>query len=554
MRRLVVPLILVALAVALLFVLRERKRQFIAAQVTLLQSADSEEATQARKRLQRVGGPAVRSVCALLEHQDDWVRARAAHTLANIGHPAACGPLMKAAKRGDFPAADALPFMKHPRAAEARAWAYCRLADTRAEQLERHLPGGGAPPTAPWTWRYPPAAMFQPAGSARIDWPGGYSRDDHPWACITREPSAPDSFYQRALEKCPSPEAFIGRARLSVLCGDNAEAAKLYAEALQVAPGNEAAAAGRAEAERLAALRRRMRAVSGRTKAIDGPLRGPPRKHLSWPSHLALARVLSHDTWRDGDARYYVGIMGTHWGLALCHVVPKLLLYRSHDDDIEQIGNALPVFSMGEFAKTYYAPRAYAGLLPLGAEQPAAVVAIRPLAIWRVSPRSYGLSLYSVTPRGLVKSLEAGSAFMPWFGDLDEDGDAEIVTWQCPSCDGHPPYRVPWPTVRTLVDARYQIDAQPFPQLFPHVARVLGEREERYPQDPNIADYLGRAHEITGKTDLAIAAYRRAEEKYRAKAAIIAAKGQEYRARRHREAADAVEQRLLRIEAEGGGD
>lgn len=127
MRRVLPYLALVALAVGLVFVLRHRKRQFVAAHVELLQCEDAEEAKEARKRLQRIGRSAAPPVCAVLEHEDPEVRARAALTLANIGHAAACGPLMEAAKRGYFAAADALAFMKHPQAKKAPAWAWCRL-------------------------------------------------------------------------------------------------------------------------------------------------------------------------------------------------------------------------------------------------------------------------------------------------------------------------------------------------------------------------------------------------------------------------------------------
>lgn len=87
MRRVVVPLILVAVAIALFFVLRHRKQQLIAAQICLLQSEDPTKSEAARKVLQRIGRSAVRPVVSLLEHRDERVRSRAAMALANIGLP-----------------------------------------------------------------------------------------------------------------------------------------------------------------------------------------------------------------------------------------------------------------------------------------------------------------------------------------------------------------------------------------------------------------------------------------------------------------------------------
>ena len=75
MKRALSILVLVAVAIALFLVLRARKRQFIAAQVELLQSADPEEAKQARQRLQRLGRSAVRRVCSLLTHKSEATRA-----------------------------------------------------------------------------------------------------------------------------------------------------------------------------------------------------------------------------------------------------------------------------------------------------------------------------------------------------------------------------------------------------------------------------------------------------------------------------------------------
>jgi len=108
MRRILALMPGVGLILVLGLVLQWRKHVFIAGQVELLQSEDPGAAKAARNSLQRIGRSAVRPVCALLAHEDEQVRARAALALANIGHAAACGPLMQAAKRGDFAARIAL--------------------------------------------------------------------------------------------------------------------------------------------------------------------------------------------------------------------------------------------------------------------------------------------------------------------------------------------------------------------------------------------------------------------------------------------------------------
>jgi len=552
-RRLLSFAVLIAIAVGLIFLLRHRKRQFIAAQVVLLQSDDPDQATAARRRLQPIGRSAVRPVCALLQHKDADVRARAALTLANIGHPAACGPLMAAAKRGGFPAADALEFMKHPQASAARAAGFCWLGDTQSEELCRSLPGGSAPPAAAWRRWQEPSQQFRPVACSSLEWPGAYGWSDHPLVWLRDAALEAELRYQHALETRRSPEALVGKARIGMLCGEYVAAASFYASALQWAPDSEAARAGQTEAEGLVALQGKMDEVSGWIKPLDGVLRGPPRKHFGWPAFLDIGRILSHPTWRQGDREYRVAVAGGGVGdWSVLYEVPKLVLYSSRGQSLRQIGNPVPVFSMDELATTYYPPRAYAGLLEPGPGDDAAVVAVRPLDAWRLAPDSYGLSLYDLTERGLVQTLDVPSTFIPWLGDLDEDGDTEIVTWHCPTCDEEPPNRAPWPIVRTLVDGHYELASKPFPRLHQHLARVLAEREHRYPQDPHIADYLGRAHEITGETELAIAACQRAEQKYRAKAVLIAHKGQMRRARRHREAAEAVKQRRLRLQSEGG--
>jgi len=287
MRRALPFAVLIPLAVGLVFLLRHRKRQFVAAQIELLQSNDTEQASQARKTLQRLGRSAVRPVCALLEHKDADVRAPAALTLANIGEPAACGLLMEAAKRGDFPAADALEFMKHPRAKEARAWAHCRLADMVFEEFQLRLPVSGRLPTSPRVvWRDP--MPWKPVVRETL-YPiaDEYEEVDRPyWGDVQSEIKYADVYYTRAIQRCAIPDALIGQARIRALCGSYSEAAELSARALQQAPTDAAVRNIAAETERLATLRRAMQALL--------------------PDAYRIERTLTHPSWRQGDATYYV--------------------------------------------------------------------------------------------------------------------------------------------------------------------------------------------------------------------------------------------------------
>jgi len=526
MRRIVGVALLIVLAVVLLLVLRQRKRAFIAAQVELLQSDDAQEATAARKRLQRLGRSAVRPVCALLEHEDEDVRARAAQCLANIGHAAACGPLMEAAKRGDLAAANALEFMKHPRWKEAQARAWCGLGDEAVRQVKRRLPVGGGPPTAPSSLRRPWGQPFQPVLRKKCPWPGrGWSlssiaefaraAQQEGWVGVTFSGFSVQGWYDRSLEVHPLPEAFIGLGRLQELRGDYSRAAKSYAGALALDSGNETAREAKTRAERLAALARDAQAL------------------LHNGTHVR--RIVSHPSWCEGDTTYYVAsASGSYGPLRLVNGSGAIDLFRKRRGRWEHISVVL-AFAAGEHAWPRSA--AYLDVVRLEKEQRAALAVI--VEARRTYERyDYYLMLHALRAGRLVKTLELASVGLPYVTDLDEDGYAELITWRWAVCYPlYPPANVLWPEVRTRVGGGYEVRTEQFASLFGPIAEALRNRETTCATtDPNVSDYLGRAYQICGETELAIAAYERAERKYVAKA-------------RNDEAA-AVTERRLRLEAE----
>ncbi len=544
-RRMVVYLAVVALAIVLLLVLRQRKRAFIAAQVELLQSDDTQEATVARKTLQKVGRSAVRAVCPLLEDEDEAVRTRAALTLANIGHARATGPLMEAAQRGDFPAADALIFMKHPRAWEARAWAYGRLGDAALEELQLRSPVGGRPPTAPAiAWGEPPLRSFRPASREVIHWPQSLEGRSWPqglggpWRLGAWRDADADSWYTKALERHQFAEVLAGRARLRELSGEYAEAAEDYNSALELAPESQTARTGKARAQRLAMLRRSMEELLG---------------------GVSVQPVLLHPTWRHGDVEHCVGVV--RWsqsGRPRDSAARKLVAFRCERRSAENATivptGSVPVFATTDLPSTGSAT-AHVGIVRLEPGEAAAIAVVRavgPSTVRAVLTFSYDVTLHRLEGELLMPMLRVDSAAVPWVGDLDEDGDAEIVTWHwltypTPSTTG-----IPWPTIRSLVNGRYEIRTEHFPSLFEDVASVLVEREREYPLDSSLSDGLGQAYEVLAKKDLAIAAYQRAEKKHLEMADRMAKKGESEQARLHRRAALAVKDRRLRLEPSGG--
>jgi len=543
MRRVVVFLALVALAVALLLVLRERGRAFIAAQVELLQSDDREEAEEARKRLQRVGRSAVRPVCALLEHEDQQVRARAALTLANIGHAAACGPLMEASKRGDFPAAHALEFMEHPRTEEAFAWVNCRQGDWAVAELQRRCPVGCRMPTAPWVWFRDGGRLFGPTWKWRIHWPcqvgesreGGEVNEDAwrwmPYAC-----SEADCSYSLSVLAQPLPEAWIGRARLRELCGDYAEAAEFYGRALELAPKSAVAQIGRKRAQGLVSLAGRMERLL--------------------PSGYQVGRILSHPTWRRGGATHYLGVISwLHESRSVLSMAPKLAVFVQQGERLTRT-HTTATFDAQELPHVWSrwdGPNTYVGMVVHKDGRPAEPVVIRayrPRGMLALLGLSYDVFLYRLANGKMVKTLALPSAVMPWVADLDDDREAEIITFRHVSMAVPPRKPAPWPIVHTRVNGEYEARSGQFPSVFAVVAPILLAREREAPMDPRIPHCLGRAHEIIGKKGLAIAAYKRAEEKYRQTAERMQKKGEAEQAHLHREAAAAVKEHRLRLEAE----
>ena len=510
MRRIVGVVLLIALAVALLLVLRERKRAFVAEQVRLLQSSDSQEATEARKRLQRVGRSAVRPVCALLEHKHEDVRARAALALANIGHAAACGPLMEAAKRGDFPAADALDFMNHPRANEARAWVWCRLGDKSLDELKLRLPIGGRAPTEPWaSWGVRvggPRRPFEPMRRIETLWPSwGWGWQPFPEFTVVlqampgevvttpRRQSTAAGCYARSLEAYPLPDAFMGQGRLEELVGDYPGAAESYAGALKLASESATAQRAEARAKRLAALARQMQALLPSDRPVQG--------------------ISSHASWSEGDATYYVAVTVHSLNYAALRGIPaSIALFQQRGAALRNL-DAVRACAVAPGAK--WRVSAYADLVALHQGKAAALAVIADTAPTAPSP-DYRLTLYGVADGALIKTLELQSAGLPCVTDLDDDGDAELITWRWALY--YPQYRdasVLWPIVRTRVNGRYEERTEQFPALFGPVAQALRQCEGVYaPKDPKVSEYLGRAYEILGETAEAIAAYERAERKY----------------------------------------
>jgi len=140
--------------------------------------------------------------------------------------------------------------------------------------------------------------------------------------------------------------------------------------------------------------------------------------------------------------------------------------------------------------------------------------------------------------------LREQSAGLPYVTDLDDEGEAEVVTWWW--AVWYPESQatsVLWPIVRTRVSGRYLVRTQQYPSLFGPVAQALRRFEVGYaPGDPRVSDRLGQAYEIMGDTKAAIEAYERAERKYLA--------------RGDPRAAAAVKERRLGLEAEltGSGE
>jgi hypothetical protein len=110
--------------------------------------------------------------------------------------------------------------------------------------------------------------------------------------------------------------------------------------------------------------------------------------------------------------------------------------------------------------------------------------------------------------------------------------------------------------VRALVSGRYEVRTERFTSLVADVAAALSKLEQRLqeggnhtpPDYPSVPEYLGRAHEILGNDDLAIAAYERAERKYLAWAAEFERHRREREAEAYRQGAASVRARRLLLQ------
>jgi len=370
---------------------------------------------------------------------------------------------------------------------------------------------------------------------------------------MLRETKEADRCYSLALSHSPSPQAYVGRARLHELCGRYAEAARFYSTAVATDPSNDAARRAERATARLAALARRM----------EGLL----------PEGYRITRVLAHPTWRDGDASLHVGV-ATASPFALCPGcrLPKLALFRRRGPHLQNTA-LVNVFGTTEIlrARTAGYATAYVGLIASD-DAPAALLMAtrvldqrRPSGIpgWYYPATLYDRILYRLDPRRITKMLRAPSVIPPWVKDLDGDGEPEIVTWRQTTFDVEVKHRVIWPTAYTMVSGRYADRTPRFPSLFIGIAPILAEREQQYPLDPKLSDHLGRAYEILGKSSLAIPAFARAERKYRHRADQTAGRrgivpGEETLYQRAaqvlRDAAEVARLRRLRLETALGDE
>jgi tetratricopeptide (TPR) repeat protein len=505
MRRVLVLAAVAALAIVLLFILRQRKEALVAAQVQLLRSDDARRATAAADTLQKIGRAATRQVCALLEHEDEQIRARAALTLANMGDARAAGPLMEAAKRGDFPAVDALRHMENARYQEARAWAYWRLAERARRERELQSPIGGRPPTADCLKWDTPGAQFRPAQREVISFPRNL-----------------DSRWEAA--------GWVPRDRRSE--------SQWYALARDIRGAGEQTE----DAEALATLRRKM------------------EEHLIGAT---VDPVLQHATWRAGDTAHCVGmacwphLVRTDFGSTSQQEVPrKLVVFRYTAGPMQRavvtVTSSIAIFTCADL-ESMVQPRACSGLIriePSRAAVPVLVRSFRPThGPWEEQYVHYELVMYRLDRGILAPLVSLPASAMPWVGDLDGDGDAEIVTWRSIGIRGEPIgwESLGWPEVRTLVDGQYKVRTEQFRSLVADVAAALDRLEKRLqqggdhspPDYPTVPEYLGRAYEILGETEAAIAAYERAERKYLASG--------------DRKAAQTLRERWLRLEGSGEG-
>jgi hypothetical protein len=274
------------------------------------------------------------------------------------------------------------------------------------------------------------------------------------------------------------------------------------------------------------------------------------------PPGYGIQRILSDPAWRNAGAAYYVGVATSEPAAhpSLVAVAPKLVLFRREGRRLEK-GSVVPTFTAAEIrtgSDVRRMPSGYARCLAPAPGRPAHVVVIRSFAPRRIAQSgfvSYDVSVYRFEHARLQKLLQVPAASTPWAGDLDGDGDAEIVAWHHIRPDLWPFSPLQWPSVHTLVGDGYEQRTEEFAPLFREVARVFADREPQYTQDPKVAEYVGRAYEILDQNESAIAAYGRAEVKYGKLEQRAAGNKHTQQARLYRQAAASVRERRLRLEA-----
>jgi len=290
------------------------------------------------------------------------------------------------------------------------------------------------------------------------------------------------------------------------------------------------------------------------------------------PRAYHVERIKTHATWRDGETTYWLAVTTwMHAGLFAGSVAPKLVLFRESEGRLEKCF-AVSTYTPAELAKGCPRVPTYVDVYVTEANAPASVVAIRahprpPSERLRFSGLIYDLTVYRFESGALVPGDQLVSEGMPWVGDLDEDGDAEIVTWRAIGPDLRFLASFPRPVVHRLINGECEERTLRFPTLFEQMLAALGE-QERHPE--RLRDTLyweARIHEMLSNATLAAAAYERLERTLREEADRIertimeVSPGQGFREHsmsgRLRSAAtdlaglaDVIKQRRLELEAE----
>jgi hypothetical protein len=236
------------------------------------------------------------------------------------------------------------------------------------------------------------------------------------------------------------------------------------------------------------------------------------------PHSYYVERVLTHPTWQDGATTHWVAVATwTRASLFAGSIAPKLVLFRETEGRLENC-SAVSTYARAELAKGCPVVPTYVGVCVSSPDRPASVAAIRAHSRRgsEVPPSVvYDVTLYSLKPGALVQEVRLPSDAMPWVGDLDADGDAEIITWRLErgQPDLNDPF--PWPIVHTLVDGRYEERTSDFRGLFSDMATALAEQDREGLLTWDHLYFLARVYEMLHDTDQAVAAYRRLEGKCR---------------------------------------